>query len=79
MSLATTLIMLIVLSAVVIGSGYVLTSVPKIKWPDILVAAGFGGLPLVVIVALQGGLSQIATAAVFGLFGGHVITHLDDD
>lgn len=79
MSLAVTLIQLIVLSAVVIGAGYALTSVPSIKWPDILVAAGFGGLPLVLIVALHGGLSEIATAAIFGLFGGHVLTHLDSD
>lgn len=79
MPLATTLIILIVLSSVVIGSGYALTSVPTIKWRDILIAAGFAGLPMVVIIAIQGGLTQIATAAIFGLFSGHVVTHLDSD
>lgn len=79
MPLATTVITLIVLSAAVIGAGYALTSVPSIKWPDILIAAGFAGLPFVVIVAIQDGLSMTATAAILGLFGGHVITHLDTD
>lgn len=79
MSLAVNAVQLLVLLSVVIGAGYALVSVPKIKWPDILVAAGFAGLPLVLVVAIQGGLSQIATAAIFGLFAGHVLTHLDED
>lgn len=79
MAIATLLTQLILLSAVPIGAGYVLTNAPTIKWKDVLIALGIAVMPVLVALAIQGLFSGMMIAIFLGVVSGHIITHLDDD
>lgn len=79
MTLASLLIQLVVASAGLLGAMYAVTRPGKIKYHDLLIAAGFLAVPLLIVVAIQGNLSKTAITVVVGIIIGHVITHLDDD
>jgi|GEM_PF-2834206 len=79
MTLPALLIQLVVILGGLLGAFFTLTRPQKIKYEDLLIAAGFMAIPLVIVASIQNQVSKTAVTVAVGIITGHVITHLDDD